>query len=943
VQTVLYRLAAALEPGYAVEREIASGGMGSVFAARDAALDRVVAVKIIRPELATAEAAERFLAEARLLARVSHPNVVPVHTAGEAGGFFYYVMDFVDGETLGQRIARGPIPPDEVITLGRDLLDAVEAVHRVGFVHRDIKPANIFLSDGRALLADFGISRVSGPQTVAQRPAEGVSGTPGYMPPEQALGWDITPRTDLYAVGMVLYESLTGRRWDAILPDKSANWSGIPRQLAPILRRALEFDPRMRWPDARSFRNALWRTRSKKYRRRTFGLTVGALAAGAVASLLLFGPGGTLPSDLAVLPFRVEGDLDPELGGDLAYHLNLELRTLDAVRQGDVERLAAAGYDSLQIVERTNAKGFVSGSLRESGDSLFARVEVVDREGARRDGGFVTTAGHDVYPLACQLAFAVVRAYSGGSRGFRCTTSGRGREAVQALVDGDAEFARQNWSEAEQKYLEALGHDSTWALTKWRLVNARRWLRDSLGFDLAQLYHEVGEQLGEQDRMLLDAWQTPFGHERIRKYEQMVAKYPADAFGWLTFGDDLQMRGALLGIPLDSAVAVVREAVDLDSTLAPAYFDLSWAAMRLGNAGMAQEAVHAFSVHGVSAEPIRPDIIQWLLLERFFPERAREVRGQFVQQGGPELLGKFLRFGPAFDVAPPLAQISGGTILSMVRDPAARPQDLANMYAAHGLALVALGRFEEALTNFDAFTRNLWSPEAQLQAAQWRVLPGALGLPSLSETEVQQARQTLEHLAEGGPVATRAAWTLALDAYGRDEAVAARRWVTQVHGDTAQEALALARHLEAVRLAGLGEYGRALRETEDLIPLTSDDFCTLDPARSGEPFLRTAVYLLRAQWQTQLDDSQVDGAWLWYENADIEGWPSGLPQAGEIDWAFSTFARFRRGIAALDRGDTRMGCPMLQRVKELWSGADSAYGALVSDADQRLTASRCRP
>jgi hypothetical protein len=192
-------------------------------------------------------------------------------------------------------------------------------------------------------------------------------------------------------------------------------------------------------------------------------------------------------------------------------------------------------------------------------------------------------------------------------------------------------------------------------------------------------------------------------------------------------------------------------------------------------------------------------------------------------------------------------------------------------------------------------------------------------------------------------VATRAAWTLALDAYGRDDAVAAGRWTTQVRGDTAQEGLALARHLDAVRLAELGEYGRALRETEDLIPLTIDDFCTLDSARSGEPFLRTAVYLLRAQWRTQPDDPQVDGAWLWYENADIEGWPEDLPQAGEIDWAFSTFARFRRGIAALDRGDARIGCPMLQRVKELWGGADSAYAALVSEADRRLADSRCRP
>ncbi|MGD8727318.1 MAG: protein kinase, partial [Gemmatimonadales bacterium] len=107
--SILYRLAEALLPEYEVEREIASGGMGSVFAARDVALDRRVAVKIIKPELSTAEAAERFVQEAKVLAQIRHPNVVPVHKAGEAAGFFYYVMDFMEGETLADRLKRGPL------------------------------------------------------------------------------------------------------------------------------------------------------------------------------------------------------------------------------------------------------------------------------------------------------------------------------------------------------------------------------------------------------------------------------------------------------------------------------------------------------------------------------------------------------------------------------------------------------------------------------------------------------------------------------------------------------------------------------------------------------------------------------------------------------------------------------------------------------------------
>ena len=266
------------------------------------------------------------------------------------------------------------------------------------------------------------------------------------------------------------------------------------------------------------------------------------------------------------------------------------------------------------------------------------------------------------------------------------------------------------------------------------------------------------------------------------------------------------------------------------------------------------------------------------------------------------------------------------------------------MRFARGLALVALGRVEDALNEFDAVAETLGSREARLQAAQWRVLPGALHLPSVGETEVERARETLRELANGSAVATRAAWTLALEAYGRGDAMDAAAWTAHVRRDTTREAQALARHLDAVRLAELGQYGRALNESADLIPLTIDDFCAPEPARSGEPFLRTTVYLSRAQWQTQLDDSRADDAWLWYENADIEGWPEDLPQAGEIDWAFSTFARYQRGLAALARGDAAMGCPMLRRVlDDLWMSADPAYAPLRRGGDQRLAGARCRP
>jgi len=200
-----------LEPRYKVEREIARGGMGIVFLAVDTGLKRNVAVKILAPQLATGPASGRFLREARLLAALTHPNIVPVHEAGEANGLSYYVMDYVEGPTLSERLADGPLPPAEVVKIGRDLLDGLELVHSKGIVHRDIKPSNIFLQDGRALLADFGIAS-AGEVTDDSTLSESASpqGTAAYQPPEQGTAAEVTARTDLYAVGMVLYEALTG-------------------------------------------------------------------------------------------------------------------------------------------------------------------------------------------------------------------------------------------------------------------------------------------------------------------------------------------------------------------------------------------------------------------------------------------------------------------------------------------------------------------------------------------------------------------------------------------------------------------------------------------------------------------------------------------------------------------------------------------------------------
>ena len=208
------RLVAALADRYAIERQIGQGGMAMVYLARDLRHDRHVALKVLRPELAAVIGAERFLAEIKTTANLQHPHILPLHDSGEADGTVFYVMPFVEGETLRDRISHEKqLPVDEAVRIAVAVAGALDYAHRHGVVHRDIKPENILLHDGQALVADFGISLAVSRADGGTRMTEtGMSlGTPHYMAPEQAMGQrEITAKADIYALGCVLYEMLTG-------------------------------------------------------------------------------------------------------------------------------------------------------------------------------------------------------------------------------------------------------------------------------------------------------------------------------------------------------------------------------------------------------------------------------------------------------------------------------------------------------------------------------------------------------------------------------------------------------------------------------------------------------------------------------------------------------------------------------------------------------------
>ena len=265
----------ALAGQYSLERELGRGGMGIVYLAREVSLERLVAIKVLPPALASRPALrERFLREARTAAGLSHPNIVPIFRVGEAGDYVYFAMAFVDGETVGQRLrSRGPFAPAEAARILREAAWALAYAHAQGVVHRDVKPDNILLErgSGRALLTDFGIAHVQ--ETTSLTDEQAVMGTAHFMSPEQAAGETIDGRSDLYALGIVGYLMLTGqlpfdaRTVPAVLAKHlteqavplatAAAGRAVPARLAQVIERCMAKAPGARYASGEALAEAL--------------------------------------------------------------------------------------------------------------------------------------------------------------------------------------------------------------------------------------------------------------------------------------------------------------------------------------------------------------------------------------------------------------------------------------------------------------------------------------------------------------------------------------------------------------------------------------------------------------------------------------------------------------------------------------------------------------
>jgi tetratricopeptide (TPR) repeat protein/TolB-like protein len=631
--TTLERVQSALAPRYLVRRELGAGGMAVVYLAEDPRHGRPVAVKVLRPELAAALGPERFLREIRIAAGLRHPHIVPLYDSGEADGLLYYVMPYVEGESLRDRLRRErQLPVDEALGIAREVADALAHAHEHELIHRDIKPENILLEGGHALVADFGVARAVGSATTTQLTATGFAiGTPAYMSPEQALGDAVVDaRSDVYALGCVLYEMLAGeppfiartpqasiaRRLSEPVPRIRHIRDAVPARLEQAIMTALARVPADRFRSATAFRDALVgslgvpdrsdgaeaQAGGRIPRRRTI-LGTAAIAAVALVGVAIALPriarlrGGALPvasaavPGVAVLPFRAVG-ADPELWHEgivdlLSYNLDGigQLRKIDPVtvftgwrRMGGSASNALGADDAREVGRRLGSRYVVTGKAVQIGADVQLIAEVHEVESGEMRGAVrVTRPADSASSLVDELTLELLRRnllptdgeYPSPSLSRATTTS---LPALKAYLAGEREYRTAQWSDAVRHYHRAIEADSNFASAWFRLSSACIWggCPYELGEDYGKRALDFADQLPDRDAKLLRANSTG----DVEALEALTAAYPDDVEAWVALGDTYYHHGGIKLRPTEAYRGALTRAVRLHPHYAEAYAHL---------------------------------------------------------------------------------------------------------------------------------------------------------------------------------------------------------------------------------------------------------------------------------------------------------------------------------------------------------------------------------
>jgi len=403
------RLQAALHERYRIDRLLGEGGMALVYLADDLKHGRRVALKVLRPEISTGVGAERFLREIEVVARLNHPNVLALHDSGVADGLIYFVMPFVEGESLRVRLDReGPLPFEEAMRIASEIGDALDYAHAQGLVHRDVKPENVLFQAGHALVCDFGIARAASADE-KHLTRTGVSvGTLAYMSPEQIDGnAEADRRADVYALGCIVHEMLSGtnpfaaekpqavlgRKLMGEIPDLTQIRADVPITVQPVVARAMRADPADRFPTAELFveelRKATTRSaveqeeRRRRFRRsvRHVGAGVGTIALALAVWLLTRVLTGPVMQRIVVLPLEnAQRDTAQQyfVAGAYADMVDEVARAVRVISRPSAERIAQLGLRPRDIAAELGVDGIVTGRVSLDPERVTLNLQLVD-------------------------------------------------------------------------------------------------------------------------------------------------------------------------------------------------------------------------------------------------------------------------------------------------------------------------------------------------------------------------------------------------------------------------------------------------------------------------------------------------------------------------------------------------------------------------------------